>query len=138
MSRRKGEATTTRVIDVMAPPFQSEVRGLQAVTWYNISVSCSNEVGASPITTWIQSNTTEGGVLVMLALLSGYLNSEEQLLFIRLFLFWLGSFFPLKVAVLKKQESQLHHYLLKSSSQKCRIHLSSAFFPPPERSNRKL
>lgn len=64
VSRRKGEVTTTRLINVTAPPFQHEVPGLQAVTRYNVSVSCSNEVGASPVTTWIQSNTTEGGVWV--------------------------------------------------------------------------
>ncbi|XP_070771693.1 tyrosine-protein kinase Mer [Enoplosus armatus] len=60
VSRRKGEVTTTRFINVTVPPFQSEVPGLQALTWYNMSVSCSNEVGASPVTMWIQSNTTEG------------------------------------------------------------------------------
>lgn len=69
VSRRKGEVTVTRLINVTAPPFQSEVAGLQAVTCYNISVSCSNEVGASPVSTWIQSNTTEGGVWVVLATL---------------------------------------------------------------------
>uniref|UniRef100_A0A8P4GKC6 receptor protein-tyrosine kinase n=1 Tax=Dicentrarchus labrax TaxID=13489 RepID=A0A8P4GKC6_DICLA len=63
VSRRKGEVTTTRFINVTVPPFESEVPGLQAMTWYNMSVSCSNEVGASPVTMWIQSNTTEGGVL---------------------------------------------------------------------------
>lgn len=61
MSERRGELTNTRVINATAPPFQSEVPGLQAMTWYNLSVSCSNEVGASPVTLWIQSNTTEGG-----------------------------------------------------------------------------
>ncbi|TNM99845.1 hypothetical protein fugu_012878 [Takifugu bimaculatus] len=45
---------------IRLPPFHSEVPGLQAVTRYNISVSCSNEVGASPVTTWIQGDTTEG------------------------------------------------------------------------------
>ncbi|XP_068580867.1 tyrosine-protein kinase Mer [Cebidichthys violaceus] len=60
VSRRKGEVTTTRFINVTVPPFQCEVPGLQAMTWYNVSVSCSNEVGASPVTMWIQSNTTEG------------------------------------------------------------------------------
>ncbi|XP_051233244.1 tyrosine-protein kinase Mer isoform X1 [Dicentrarchus labrax] len=60
VSRRKGEVTTTRFINVTVPPFESEVPGLQAMTWYNMSVSCSNEVGASPVTMWIQSNTTEG------------------------------------------------------------------------------
>ncbi|XP_074502377.1 tyrosine-protein kinase Mer [Sebastes fasciatus] len=60
VSRRKGEVMTTRFINVTAPPFQCEVPGLQAMTWYNVSVSCSNEVGASPVTMWIQSNTTEG------------------------------------------------------------------------------
>ncbi|CAJ1067430.1 tyrosine-protein kinase Mer [Xyrichtys novacula] len=60
VSRRKGEVKTTRFVNATVPPFQSEVPGLQAMTWYNMSVSCSNEVGASPVTTWIQSNTTEG------------------------------------------------------------------------------
>eukprot|EP00064_Thunnus_orientalis_P002586 superscaffoldBa00000195_g2593 len=60
VSRRKGLVTTTRFINVTVPPFQCEVSGLQAMTWYNMSVSCSNEVGASPVTMWIHSNTTEG------------------------------------------------------------------------------
>lgn len=62
MSRRKGEVTTTRLVDVAVPPFQSEVGGLQAMTHYNMSVSCSNEVGTSPVSAWVQSNTTEGGL----------------------------------------------------------------------------
>lgn len=53
---------TTRFINVTVPPFQCELPGLQAMTPYNMSMSCSNEVGASPVTMWIQSNTTEGGV----------------------------------------------------------------------------
>ncbi|XP_070834339.1 tyrosine-protein kinase Mer [Chaetodon trifascialis] len=60
VSRRKGEVMNTRFVNVTVPPFQHEVPGLQAMTWYNMSVSCSNEVGASPVTMWIQSNTTEG------------------------------------------------------------------------------
>lgn len=60
VSRRKGEVMTTRLINVTVPPFQHEVPGLQAMTWYNMSVSCSNEVGASPVSMWIQSSTTEG------------------------------------------------------------------------------
>ncbi|XP_071379038.1 tyrosine-protein kinase Mer [Centroberyx affinis] len=60
MSRRRGEVTTTRLINATVPPFQCEVPGLQAMTWYNMSVSCSNDMGASPVTVWIQNNTTEG------------------------------------------------------------------------------
>ncbi|XP_068597274.1 tyrosine-protein kinase Mer [Brachionichthys hirsutus] len=60
VSRRKGEMTTTRLINVTVPPFRYEVPGLQAMAWYNMSVSCSNEVGASPVAKWLQSNTTEG------------------------------------------------------------------------------
>uniref|UniRef100_A0A672YP34 receptor protein-tyrosine kinase n=1 Tax=Sphaeramia orbicularis TaxID=375764 RepID=A0A672YP34_9TELE len=60
VSQRKGEVMTTRFINATVPPFKCEVTGLQAMTWYNMSVSCSNEVGASPVTLWIQSNTTEG------------------------------------------------------------------------------
>lgn len=101
VSRRKGEVTTTRLINVTAPPFQHEVPGLQAVTRYNVSVSCSNEVGASPVTTWIQSNTTEGGVWVLLATLgvfiafiySGFLPSSYFL--------YCAERFPIQVAVWK-------------------------------------
>lgn len=60
ISRRRGEVMTTRFVNVSVPPFESEVPGLQAMTWYNMSVSCSNEVGASAVTVWVQSNTTEG------------------------------------------------------------------------------
>uniref|UniRef100_A0A8C5HMQ8 receptor protein-tyrosine kinase n=1 Tax=Gouania willdenowi TaxID=441366 RepID=A0A8C5HMQ8_GOUWI len=60
VSQRKGEVMTTRFINATVPPFHCEVTGLQAMTWYNMSVSCSNEVGWSPVSTWIQSNTTEG------------------------------------------------------------------------------
>nr|XP_046257937.1 tyrosine-protein kinase Mer [Scatophagus argus] len=60
VSRRKGEVMTTRLINVTVPPFQYDVPGLQAMTWYNMSVSCSNEVGPSSLSMWIQSNTTEG------------------------------------------------------------------------------
>uniref|UniRef100_A0A667XCK6 receptor protein-tyrosine kinase n=1 Tax=Myripristis murdjan TaxID=586833 RepID=A0A667XCK6_9TELE len=63
VSRRRGEVTTTRFINTTVPPFQCEVSGLQAMTWYNMSVSCSNEVGDSPVTLWIQNNTTEGVTL---------------------------------------------------------------------------
>ncbi|XP_057704179.1 tyrosine-protein kinase Mer isoform X2 [Corythoichthys intestinalis] len=60
VSRRIGEVTITRFINVTVPPFQCQVSGLQAMTSYNMSVSCSNEVGTSPVSPWIQSNTTEG------------------------------------------------------------------------------
>ncbi|XP_058508215.1 tyrosine-protein kinase Mer [Solea solea] len=60
VSRRKGEVMTTRFINITAPPFQCEVPGLKALTSYNTSVSCSNEVGASPFSSWIHSSTTEG------------------------------------------------------------------------------
>lgn len=56
---------TTRIVNVTVPPFQGEVPGLQAMTRYNMSVSCSNEVGASPVSAWIQGTTTEGGVWVV-------------------------------------------------------------------------
>ena len=61
VSRRRGEVRLARIINTTAPPFQSDVPGLQAMTWYNMSVSCSNELGHSPVSTWVQSNTTEGG-----------------------------------------------------------------------------
>uniref|UniRef100_A0A4W5KM87 receptor protein-tyrosine kinase n=1 Tax=Hucho hucho TaxID=62062 RepID=A0A4W5KM87_9TELE len=58
--RSLGEVRLARIINTAAPPFQSDVPGLQAMTWYNMSVSCSNELGHSPVSTWVQSNTTEG------------------------------------------------------------------------------
>ncbi|XP_015249625.1 PREDICTED: tyrosine-protein kinase Mer [Cyprinodon variegatus] len=60
VSQRKGEVTTTRFVNVTVPPFHCEVPGLRAMTRYNMSVSCSNELGASPVSMWIQDNTTEG------------------------------------------------------------------------------
>ncbi|XP_062851926.1 tyrosine-protein kinase Mer isoform X3 [Trichomycterus rosablanca] len=54
----------TRVHSVSVPPFLYEIADLKAMTWYNISVSCTNEVGPSPPSAWVQSNTTEGVPLV--------------------------------------------------------------------------
>ncbi|KAI4871491.1 hypothetical protein NFI96_019583 [Prochilodus magdalenae] len=54
----------TRVHKVSVPPFQDEVTGLKAMTWYNMSVSCTNEIGRSSPSAWVQSNTTEGGLSV--------------------------------------------------------------------------
>ncbi|XP_052468431.1 tyrosine-protein kinase Mer [Carassius gibelio] len=42
------------------PPFQYYITNLKAMTWYNMSVSCTNEIGSSPPSVWVQSNTTEG------------------------------------------------------------------------------
>ncbi|KAK0149835.1 Tyrosine-protein kinase Mer [Merluccius polli] len=60
VSRRRGEVMNTRLIDATVPPFQCEVPGLQALTEYNFSVSCSNDMGSSPGSPWIQDSTTEG------------------------------------------------------------------------------
>ena len=61
VSSRRGEVTATRVVNASVPPFQWTVSGLAAMTRYNMSVSCSNQVGVSPPSPWVQSNTTEGG-----------------------------------------------------------------------------
>ncbi|XP_064174211.1 tyrosine-protein kinase Mer [Anguilla rostrata] len=58
MAPREGEAT--RVIDTSVPPFRLDIADLRAMTWYSMSVSCSNEIGPSPYSTWVQANTTEG------------------------------------------------------------------------------
>uniref|UniRef100_A0A8B9HCP0 receptor protein-tyrosine kinase n=1 Tax=Astyanax mexicanus TaxID=7994 RepID=A0A8B9HCP0_ASTMX len=50
----------TGVHSVTVPPFLYEITGLKAMTWYNMSVSCTNEIGRSPPSAWVQSNTTEG------------------------------------------------------------------------------
>ncbi|CAB1313214.1 unnamed protein product, partial [Coregonus sp. 'balchen'] len=36
VSRRRGEVRLARIINTIAPPFQSDVPGLQAMTWYNV------------------------------------------------------------------------------------------------------
>lgn len=59
LGRELGSPTGARPASV--PPFSYEVTGLKAMTWYNMSVSCSNEIGKSPPSAWVQSNTTEGG-----------------------------------------------------------------------------
>uniref|UniRef100_A0A8C1H888 receptor protein-tyrosine kinase n=1 Tax=Cyprinus carpio carpio TaxID=630221 RepID=A0A8C1H888_CYPCA len=53
-----GSPTATHPTRV--PPFQYEITNLKAMTWYNMSVSCTNEIGWSPPSVWVQSNTTEG------------------------------------------------------------------------------
>uniref|UniRef100_A0A6Q2XTX0 receptor protein-tyrosine kinase n=1 Tax=Esox lucius TaxID=8010 RepID=A0A6Q2XTX0_ESOLU len=60
VSRRRGEVRQTRIVNATVPPFQSDVPGLQAMTRYNMSVFCSNELGQSADSAWVQSNTTEG------------------------------------------------------------------------------
>ncbi|KAK2852951.1 hypothetical protein Q7C36_008152 [Tachysurus vachellii] len=55
---RKG--SPTRVNSMSVPPFSYEITDLKAMTWYNMSVSCTNEIGPSPPSSWVQSNTTEG------------------------------------------------------------------------------
>ncbi|KAJ8418039.1 hypothetical protein AAFF_G00137480 [Aldrovandia affinis] len=54
------EGGDTRVINASVPPFQWDIPDLRAMTRYNMSVSCSNEIGPSPYSTWVQANTTEG------------------------------------------------------------------------------
>ncbi len=51
----------TAAHSTLVPPFQYEISNLKAMTWYNMSVSCTNEIGPSPPSAWVQSNTTEGG-----------------------------------------------------------------------------
>ncbi|XP_067277738.1 tyrosine-protein kinase Mer [Pseudorasbora parva] len=50
----------TAAYSTQVPPFQYEISNLKAMTWYNMSVSCTNEIGTSPRSDWVQSNTTEG------------------------------------------------------------------------------
>ncbi|XP_036429522.1 tyrosine-protein kinase Mer [Colossoma macropomum] len=56
----KEVGSLTTVLSVIVPPFSYNITGLKAMTWYNMSVSCSNEIGPSPPSAWVQSNTTEG------------------------------------------------------------------------------
>uniref|UniRef100_A0A8C9TAN9 receptor protein-tyrosine kinase n=1 Tax=Scleropages formosus TaxID=113540 RepID=A0A8C9TAN9_SCLFO len=56
-----GRDGTTHVIKVSVPPFQHDIPHLQSLTWYSMSVSCSNEVGSSPNSSWVSCHTAEGG-----------------------------------------------------------------------------
>ncbi|XP_031434447.2 tyrosine-protein kinase Mer [Clupea harengus] len=58
LSRKEGNPT--RVINAPVPPFQYDVTGLRAMTPYNMSVSCGNEVGHSPPSAWTRTRTPEG------------------------------------------------------------------------------
>ncbi|KAL7877286.1 hypothetical protein SRHO_G00039290 [Serrasalmus rhombeus] len=58
LDRKVGSPTGVHSASV--PPFSYSITGLKAMTWYNMSVSCSNEIGPSPPSAWVQSNTTEG------------------------------------------------------------------------------
>ncbi|XP_051946256.1 tyrosine-protein kinase Mer-like [Xyrauchen texanus] len=53
-------AHPTIVRKTLIPPYQYEISNLRAMTWYNMCVSCTNEIGSSPPSAWVQSNTTEG------------------------------------------------------------------------------
>ncbi|XP_072533606.1 tyrosine-protein kinase Mer isoform X2 [Salminus brasiliensis] len=71
----------TGVHSVPVPPFLYEITGLKAMTWYNMSVSCTNEIGRSPPSAWVQSNTTEGAPSVAPQNVSVHVN--ESMLVIR-------------------------------------------------------
>ncbi|MGH0167760.1 UNVERIFIED_CONTAM: hypothetical protein FKN15_053184 [Acipenser sinensis] len=46
--------------NITVPPYQNDITLLKAMTSYNISMSCMNEIGWSRPSYWIQTNTTEG------------------------------------------------------------------------------
>ncbi|MCI4376703.1 hypothetical protein PGIGA_G00191410 [Pangasianodon gigas] len=58
LGRELGNPTSVNKVSV--PPFSYEITDLKAMTWYNMRVSCTNEIGPSPPSSWVQSNTTEG------------------------------------------------------------------------------
>lgn len=74
LGRDPGSPTSTRTTPV--PPFQYEISNLKAMTWYNMSVSCTNEIGPSPQSAWVQSNTTEGVPLEAPQNLTVYVNNS--------------------------------------------------------------
>ncbi|KAJ8248250.1 hypothetical protein GJAV_G00240010 [Gymnothorax javanicus] len=60
MVKEKAQREGGYVIKTLVPPFQLKIPHLRAMTWYNMSVSCSNEIGPSPYSSWVLANTTEG------------------------------------------------------------------------------
>ncbi|MGH0153562.1 UNVERIFIED_CONTAM: hypothetical protein FKN15_031739 [Acipenser sinensis] len=67
--------------NITVPPYQNDITLLKAMTSYNISMSCMNEIGWSRPSYWIQTNTTEGALgfwnalldsMVLLSSLSGF------------------------------------------------------------------
>ncbi|RXM99242.1 Tyrosine-protein kinase Mer [Acipenser ruthenus] len=57
---KANNASSLRRFNVTVPPYQNEITLLKAMTSYNISISCMNEIGWSGPSYWIQTNTTEG------------------------------------------------------------------------------
>ncbi|KAG7462710.1 hypothetical protein MATL_G00187710 [Megalops atlanticus] len=57
---RPGADGSVRVINASVPPFQWDISDLRAMTRYSIRVACSNEIGSSQYSAWVQGNTTEG------------------------------------------------------------------------------
>ncbi|XP_048863169.1 tyrosine-protein kinase Mer [Brienomyrus brachyistius] len=55
-----GSGEAVQNITVSVPPFQGDIPGLRALTSYDMSISCSNEIGQSPNSPWVAYNTTEG------------------------------------------------------------------------------
>lgn len=49
------------MVNAHVPPFQYDVTGLRAMTKYNMSVYCTNEVGKSQPSAWVKTETPEGG-----------------------------------------------------------------------------
>ncbi|XP_033873266.3 tyrosine-protein kinase Mer-like isoform X1 [Acipenser ruthenus] len=57
---KTNNASSQGRFNVTVPPYQNDITLLKAMTSYNISMSCMNEIGWSRPSYWIQTNTTEG------------------------------------------------------------------------------
>ncbi|XP_074065379.1 tyrosine-protein kinase Mer [Macrotis lagotis] len=87
------------IFNTSASPHLYQIQQLQALTNYNISVSCMNEVGWSQMSSWILSSTTEGAPSASPLNVTIFLNRSSNNLEVR----W-------KKPPLKRQDGELKGY----------------------------
>uniref|UniRef100_A0A8C9ST29 Tyrosine-protein kinase receptor TYRO3 n=1 Tax=Scleropages formosus TaxID=113540 RepID=A0A8C9ST29_SCLFO len=68
---------------VMVPPFQQVIGGLRCYSNYSVRICCSNEVGTSPFSSWVDFQTPEAGLLyIMEKLRTAVLGTLEIMCFL--------------------------------------------------------
>uniref|UniRef100_A0A8C9VGV4 Tyrosine-protein kinase receptor TYRO3 n=1 Tax=Scleropages formosus TaxID=113540 RepID=A0A8C9VGV4_SCLFO len=63
MSKNSGKRLELPEHRVMVPPFQQVIGGLRCYSNYSVRICCSNEVGTSPFSSWVDFQTPEAAHL---------------------------------------------------------------------------
>ncbi|XP_053567945.1 tyrosine-protein kinase Mer [Bombina bombina] len=72
----------TMMFSTSVPPYEHEIQQLKAITDYNISVSCMNEVGWSSPSSWAVASTTEGAPTAAPQNATTLFNDSQQVLIV--------------------------------------------------------